>query len=183
MRTSMIVAADEGDSIGLAGTLPWHFPADLRRFKQLTLGHAVVAGRRTHDEIVARLGRPLPGRFSVVVTSRPGLPSGSSGGSGKSDESGAENAVFQPDAVAALNLARGIESFAGRDEVFVIGGAQIYTQLLGEVDRVYLTRVHRRTEGDTVLPAGWLEPFSLIGEEDSGQDQQLSFLTYERAQS
>jgi dihydrofolate reductase len=167
VRTSLIVAADEGDVIGRANGLPWHLPADLRRFKRLTLGHVVVTGRRTYDGIVERLGRPLPGRFSVVVTSSPG-------------RSGDRGVAFQPDAVAALNLARDIEAFAGRDEVFVIGGAQIYAQLLDEVDRVYLTRVHRRTDGDAVMPAGWLAPFSLLDSEEGGPDREMTFLTYER---
>jgi dihydrofolate reductase len=167
VRTSLIVAAGEDDVIGVAERLPWDIPEDLRRFKKLTLGHALVVGRCTYDSIVARSNRPLPGRFSVVVTSRPSTPTRS-------------GMLFQADAATALEAARGIEAFAGNNEVFIIGGAQIYAQLLGEVDRVYLTRVHRRTAGDTVMPSGWLNPFSLIDEE-SEQGDQFSFLTYERA--
>jgi dihydrofolate reductase len=165
VRTSMIVAADEGDVIGRDGGLPWHLPDDLRRFRRLTTGHVVVAGRLTHESIVARLGHPLPGRFTVVVTRRDAAPG--------------PRAVSQPDPDAALTLARGICEFAGRDEVFVIGGAQIYAALLPAVDRVHLTRVHARTAGDTAMPPGWLSPFALVADEPDPQGR-FSFRTYER---
>jgi dihydrofolate reductase len=163
VRTSLIVAADEADVIGAAGGLPWHLPEDLRRFKRLTMGHVVVAGRRTHESILALIRRPLPGRFTVVVT--------------RGSHHGHGNVIFQPDVASALSVAHGIEEFAGRDEVFVIGGAQIYSQTLEEVDRVYLTRVHQQSGGDVAMPAGWLKPFSLAGAEEHAQ---FSFLTYER---
>jgi dihydrofolate reductase len=164
VTTSLIVAADEDDVIGRDGGLPWHLPEDLRRFRQLTTGHVVVAGRLTHESIVARLGHPLPGRFTVVVTTR--------------DVAG-PRAVAQPDPEAALALARGIGEFAGRDEVFVIGGAQIYAALLPAVDRVHLTRVHSRTPGDTVMPPGWLSPFALVADEPDPRGR-FSFRLYER---
>lgn len=164
MRTSLIVAADEQDMIGRYGDLPWHLSEDLRRFKRLTSGHALVTGRRNHESIVARLGHPLPGRFTVVATRRV-APAGEG------------TVVFQPSVAAALSVARGIEAFAGRDEVFVIGGAEIYAQTLDDVDRVYLTRVHRTVEGDTVMPAGWLKPFVLT---DRADHDEFSWLTYER---
>jgi dihydrofolate reductase len=68
MRLSLIVAADEQDTIGLDGDLPWHFPDDLKRFKALTVGHVVITGRLNQDSMVARLGRPLPDRTTLVVT-------------------------------------------------------------------------------------------------------------------
>lgn len=161
MRTSLVVAADENDVIGLGDGLPWHLPEDLRRFKRLTLGHVVVVGRRTHEGIVARLGHPLPGRFTVVV-------------------SGAEvpgTVATQRDPRAALALAQAVEQFAGRDEVFVIGGAMVYTALLDAVDRVYLTRVNRTVDGDTAMPAGWLSGFTVTDKEPGDG---YTFLTYER---
>jgi dihydrofolate reductase len=165
VKTSLIVAADEGDVIGRDGGLPWHLPDDLRRFRRITTGHVLVAGRLTQESIVARLGHPLPGRFTVVVT--------------KKDAATGPLAVSQPDPGAALTLARGIAEFAGRDEVFVIGGAQIYAALLPAVDRVHLTRVHTRTDGDTAMPPGWLEPFALVADEPDPQGR-FSFRTYER---
>ena len=150
MRTSLFVAADRNEVIGAAGDLPWDLPEDRRRFKRLTSGHVVVCGRLTHESIVRRLGRPLPGRFTVVATRQPGLVSG-------------DSVIYQPSVGAALSVARGIESFAGGGEIFVIGGAEIYAQALGEVDRVYLTRVHGAVQGDTSMPLGWLSGFRSTG--------------------
>jgi dihydrofolate reductase len=165
VATALIVAADEGDVIGVDGGLPWHLPEDLRRFRQLTTGHVVVAGRRTHDSIVDRLGHPLPGRITVVVTRRTGL-------------AGAGTVIYQPDVASALAVARAVEAFAGRDTVFVIGGAEIYARALLEVDVVHLTRVNGRHSGDAVMPAGWLDGFELTAKEDP--DPRFSYLTYRR---
>ncbi len=151
MRVSMILAATRDEVIGDAGDLPWHLPDDLRRFKALTSGHVVVVGRKTHDSIVKRLGRPLPGRISVVVTRDP--------------RPGDGPVIYQPSVGAALSVARAIEQFAGRDEVFVIGGAQVYVEALSSVDRVYLTRVESTVNGDTRMPAGWLAGFALVDRE------------------
>jgi dihydrofolate reductase len=163
MRTSMILAVADNGVIGRDNALPWHIPDDLRRFKTYTSGHVVVLGRRTHESIVARLGRPMPGRISVVVTRRPRPP---------------EGPVIYADSVpAALATARAIEEFAGHDEVYVAGGAEIYMQALPEVDRVYLTRVHQRPDGDTVMPDGWLDGFALAEE---GRYDGHSYAIYQR---
>lgn len=163
MRVSMILAATRDEVIGDAGDLPWHLPDDLRRFKALTSGHVVVVGRKTHESIVRRLGKPLPERISVVVTRAP--------------RPGDGPVIYQPSVAAALSVARAIEAFAGRDEVFVIGGAQVYVEALPEVDRVYLTRVHLDVEGDTRMPADWLAGFALVDEE---KRDGYSWETYER---
>jgi dihydrofolate reductase len=163
MRVSMIVAATADEVIGHDDDLPWHLPDDLRRFKALTSGHVVVVGRKTHESIVKRLGRPLPGRISVVVTRDP--------------RPGDGPVIYQPTAAAALSVARAIEEFAGRDEVFVIGGAQVYAEALPGVDRVYLTRVQLDIDGDTRMPAGWLDGFALVDEE---KRDGYSWETYER---
>lgn len=168
MKYSLIVAADEADVIGRDGELPWHLPDDMRRFKALTLGHAVVVGRRTQDSIVARLGRPLPGRISVVVTRDLTRPNDGP-------------VIYQPSVASALSVATAIEEFAGRDQVFVIGGAAVYAEALPHVHRVELTRVHTRVDGDTVMPAGWLNDFFLV--EEQKQDTSTppySWLRYER---
>jgi dihydrofolate reductase len=168
VRTSLIVAVAENGVIGRSGSLPWYLPADLRRFRGLTTGHVVVVGRRTHESIVDRLGHPLPGRISVVVT-RAGRA--------------ADGPVLpQPSVPAALSVARAIEDFAGRDEVFVIGGAGVYAAALSEVDRVYLTRLHAEIPGDVVMPPGWLDGFSLAETTDPAADAEFpySFQRYER---
>jgi dihydrofolate reductase len=130
----------------------------------LTDGHVVLAGRYTHESIVARLGKPLPGRFTVVATRAV-------------DVGGTDQVVFEPTIDAALSVARGIERFAGGAEVFVIGGAQIFAQTLTEVDTVYLTRVHSEPDGDTRMPAGWLTGFTLTDEQPGPV---FSFRTYRR---
>lgn len=168
MRTSLIVAADEGELIGRDGGLPWHLPEDLRRFKALTSGHVVLLGRVTFDSIVRRLGRSLPGRFHVVVS--------------RQRRDGCPRAVFEQSVESALGVACGIEEFAGRDEVFVLGGAQVYREVLASVDRVYLTRVFGRFPGDTRMPEGWLEGFDLADQGRSMSDGEVGyrFETYER---
>src|SRR5215475_12444957 len=109
----MIVAADDNDTIGMDGTLPWHVPEDLKRFKRLTTGHVVVAGRLTHESIVNRLGRPLPDRVTVVVTRQP-------------SEGDSEAVLYRSTVAAALETASRLE----RDEAFIIGGAEIYRAAL-----------------------------------------------------
>jgi dihydrofolate reductase len=193
VTTSLIVAAAANDVIGAGGALPWHLPEDLRRFRRLTAGHAVVLGRVTHESIVARLGRALPGRTSVVVSSRGLSLAGVAAGvaadgtaevawAGSVDEAmaAARAAEAGGAARAAEAEARGSLRSAG-GEVFVLGGASVYAQALPEVDRVYLTRVHREVAGDTSMPAGWLDGFTLVGrDERAGADGGFSFLEYER---
>lgn len=168
MRTSLIVAAAENGVIGRSGSLPWYLPADLRRFRELTTGHVVVVGRRTQESIVDRLGHPLPGRISVVVTSAARAADGP--------------VLPQPSVPAALSVARAIEGFAGRDEVFVIGGAGVYAAALSEVDRVYLTRLHAEIPGDVVMPPGWLGGFTLAETTELATDAEVpySWQRYER---
>lgn len=161
MRVSLIVAADENDTIGRDGGLPWHLPEDLKRFKATTTGHVVIAGRKTHDSIVGRLGHALPGRITIVVTRQPR----------RHDE---EGVIYRPDVISALQTATERES---RDEIFVIGGSQIYAAALPYVQRIYLTRVHDEVQGDTRMPDRWLEPFELM---DSEKHAGYSFQTYDR---
>ncbi len=162
--TSLIVAAARNEVIGADGELPWYLPEDLRRFKRLTFGHPVLVGRVTHESIVARLGRPLPGRTSVVVSSRPATGEHA-------------DVVWTTSLEQALDGARGLAV----EQVFVIGGASVYEQMLPRVDRVYLTRVHRDVDGDTVMPPGWLDGFTLTAREDRLEpDGGYSFLDYRR---
>lgn len=164
MNLNLIVAAAANDVIGRDDALPWHLPEDLRHFKRLTTGNVVVMGRRTHESIIARLGRPLPGRTTVVVTrTPPAVPP-------------------HPDVTTAATVEEAL-ALAGRlasdarSEIFVCGGASIYAQTLPDVHRVHLTRVHRDVEGDTAMPEGWLTGFT----ERSRQDHpDYSFIEYTR---
>ena len=126
-----IAACDENGLIGLDGALPWHLPSELRHFRALTYGHAVVMGRRTFESLPA----PLAGRRNVVLTSR--------------TIAGVTTARTLDEALA----------LAG-DDAFVIGGASVFAQALPRCDRAYVTRVHTRVavpDGAvaTYLPRGW----------------------------
>ncbi len=165
-HVSLIVAATDDEVIGDGNDLPWHLPADLLRFKRLTMGHSVIVGRLTQESIVRRLGKSLPGRQTVVLTSAPQLTAGPA----------------HVDTVdAAVHTAFALEP---GDEVFVIGGAQVYRATLPRVDRIYLTRVHADIPGDTVMPAGWLDGYTLVASEPGPPVEggpAYTFLTYERA--
>jgi dihydrofolate reductase len=158
---ALIAAVADNGVIGKDGGLPWRIPADLRWFRERTMGHHVVMGRKTW----ASIGRPLPGRTNVVV-SRSLDPSGPEG---REDESSGVTVV---DGLArALELA----AIAGDDEVFVIGGAELYRSALPLADRLYLTRVHAVIEGDTWFPAldpaAWVE----VAREPHLDDESLPF--------
>jgi dihydrofolate reductase len=130
---SLVVAAAANGVIGRDNAMPWHLPEDLAHFKRLTLGHPVVMGRKTYESILATLGKPLPGRTNIVITRQPGFAAPGCAVVGSLD--------------AALDAARGAE------EVFVIGGAEIYRLALARADRVYLTRIDAAFEGDATFPA------------------------------
>lgn len=140
---ALIVARADNGVIGREGGLPWHLSGDLKFFKAQTLGKPVVMGRKTWQSI----GRPLPGRPNIVVTRDAAFR-----------PAGAE--VF-PDIAAALARAQVLAAESGAPEVMVIGGGQIYAETLAQAERIYLTEVHARPEGDTTLPdldpAQWTE--------------------------
>lgn len=125
---SLIVAMARNRVIGANGTIPWHLPADLRRFRDLTWGHPLIMGRKTFESI----GRPLPGRTSVVVTRQRGYRA--------------------PGALVVHSLEQALAACRGAEEVFVIGGAELYAQALPLADRLYLTVVQAEIPGDTVMP-------------------------------
>ncbi len=129
MRRSLIVAAAQNGVIGIDNRLPWRLPADLARFKQLTMGHHLIMGRKTFESI----GRPLPGRTSVVLTRSAGFD--------------------VPGVVVARSLDEAWAAAAARgdDEPFVCGGAEVYAQAMPEADRIYLTVVEREYTGDALF--------------------------------
>jgi dihydrofolate reductase len=203
MTASLIVAAAANEVIGRGGALPWHLPADLRRFRALTTGHVVVMGRLTHESIVDRLGHPLADRTSIVVSRTmrgPGTelagtgPSAETGlaGTGPSAETGlagsphstGEGRVLVVDSLeSALVAAASIGAPADSDEFFIIGGESVYRQALPSVDKVYLTRVHAEVSGDRRMPDDWLAGFELASREDAadpGSGTRYSFLSYRR---
>lgn len=131
MKVSLLAAVARGGVIGRDGTIPWHLPEDMARFRELTTGHAVVMGRRTWDSLPERF-RPLPGRRNVVVTRNP--------------EWSAEGAE------RAGSLKEALELVAHEEHVFVVGGAEIYAEALPLADELLLTEVELDVEGDTIFP-------------------------------
>jgi len=162
MTVSLIVAVSSNGVIGRGGDLPWYLPADLKHFKRTTMGHHLIIGRRTWEEV----GKPLPGRTMVVVTRiRRLAPEG---------------------AQVVRSVEQALELAAADDEPFIVGGSQIYTIALARdlVDRIYLTRIHAEVEGDTFFPDFDLDEWELISEEHHEADEKnefdFSFLVYER---
>ena len=127
-RLSLIVAMSRNRVIGADGKIPWHLPGELKLFKDLTMGHHIIMGRKTWESI----GRVLPGRTTVIVTRQPGYG--------------------VPGAIVAHSLRAAIAACGDDDEIFVIGGAEIFREALPLTDRVYLTTVDAEVTGDTFMP-------------------------------
>lgn len=161
MLISIIVAVAENGVIGSNNALPWRLPDDLKRFKALSWGKAVIMGRKTFDSI----GRPLPGRTNIVVSRRPGLQIAGATVVGTLD--------------AALAAAAPLEAA-------VIGGAEIYRQALPRTDTIHLTRVHARIAGDVSFPpldpAQWRETAVEHHAADERHQYAFSFVTLQRAE-
>ncbi|MBO3277516.1 dihydrofolate reductase [Pseudomonas schmalbachii] len=137
---AMIAALAENRVIGIDNRMPWHLPADLKHFKAMTLGKPIIMGRKTWDS----LGRPLPGRLNLVVSRQPGLA--------------LEGAEVFTSLQAAMQRADAWAREKGVDELMLIGGAQLYAEAQPIAQRLYLTRVALKPEGDAWFPeldAGW----------------------------
>ncbi|TKX73845.1 dihydrofolate reductase [Halorubrum sp. GN11_10-6_MGM] len=162
----LVAAVAEDGTIGDDDGMPWHYPADLAHFKRLTTGHPVIVGRKTYAGIADRLGGPLPDRTSVVLTTRPidddDLPDGAV------VAHGIEDAVERATADAG---ARGV------DAVYVIGGATVYEAFLDRADRMVVTEIPERPDGDTRFPEWDAEAWVERHRETDGD---LAFVTYER---
>lgn len=152
-RLTLIAAVGRNGAIGASGQLPWHLPEDLRHFKAVTMGHPMIMGRKTFDSI----GRPLPGRRTIVITRQSGWRQG-----------GVETAHSFPEALALAGPA---------DEVFVAGGGEIYEMAMPFARRLVLTEVDLDTPGDTFFPA-W-DPALWVCTESDPRDG-FTFVTYER---
>lgn len=153
MRVSLIVAVSENGCIGREGDLPWRLPEDLRRFKQLTLGHPIIMGRKTYESI----GRPLPGRDNIVVTRQPGYSA-----------PGCTVVGSLPEALAAANA-------SGAAEAFIIGGASLYAEALPLADTLQLTRVHAEVAGDVHLPPIPWRAFRCLATEAHSADERHAY--------
>jgi dihydrofolate reductase len=160
MRISIIVAASTDNVIGKDGSLPWHLPEDLRRFKEITMGKPMIMGRATWDSI----GRALPGRQSIVLSRQSGFV--------------AEGCDVVSSVEEALAMA------GDTSEIMIIGGGNLYEQFLPQTDRLYFTRVHASIEGDTFFPALAENEWSVVANENypPGSEREFEFdiLTMDR---
>jgi dihydrofolate reductase len=160
MRLSIIAAMAANRVIGRDNRLPWHLPADLKHFRRLTIGKPILMGRKTWES----LGRPLPERTNIVVTRA------------------ADYAA--PGCVVVHSLEAALRAAAHHPEVMVIGGAELYRQVLPQARRIYLTEVHAGFEGDAYFPeleqGAWREVERVDHEPDARNTHAYSFVVLER---
>ncbi len=130
----VVAISRKNRAIGMTGKLLWHIPADMKRFKTLTLGHPVIMGRKTFESIIGYLGKPLPGRANLVVTRDPDYTY--------------EGAETFTSIEAAIARARELDT----EEIHIGGGSEIYKQVLPHVDTLYLTLVDDEPEADSYFP-------------------------------
>jgi dihydrofolate reductase len=164
-QIALVVAAADNDVIGAGGKLPWHLRSDLQHFRALTMGKPVVMGRKTYLSI----GRPLPVRTNIVVSRDPAFAE--------------PGLLVAPTLQTALTAARGDALRRGSD-IMVIGGAEIFAQLLPAAARLELTRVHLRPQGDVLLPQIVWAEWEEIARRDLPQgphdDAGFTVMTYRR---
>ncbi len=129
VRLNIIAAMARNRVIGLDNRLPWHLPEDLQHFKRLTMGHHLIMGRKTY----ASIGRPLPGRITVILTRSADL--------------------HAPGCLLAHSLQAAIDACGDDPEVFCVGGAELYAQVLPLADRLHLTEIQAEFAGDAYFPA------------------------------
>ncbi len=162
MKVALVAAVAENGVIGVDGGMPWHYPEDLARFKETTMGNPVVMGRTTYESIASRLGGPLPGRTNVVLSRRDSLDVPA-------------DVIHATDLDAGLNAA-GAALDNGQETVYVVGGATVYEASIDRADELLVTEIPESPAGDTHFPEigpEWEE----TGRETVGE---LSFVTYRR---
>jgi len=159
MKVSIIVAAAENNAIGKDNQLICRLSADLKRFKSLTMGHHIIMGRKTYESI----GRPLPGRRSVIIT---------------------RNKDYKQEGCVVVHSLEEAFAICNDEEVFVIGGGEIYNQAFPLASNLYLTRMNSYIEGDTFIPevkaSEWNEVFREDLQKDEKNECDYSFINYER---
>lgn len=160
MKISIVVAFDKNQLIGRNNQLPWHLPADLKYFKNVTMGHHLIMGRKTYDSI----GKPLPGRTSVVIT--------------RQHDWKAEGCLV------AHSLEDAIRLCGNQEEIFIVGGAEIFKNSLPVATDLYITKINHQFEGDTFFPEINENEWREISREDHQPDEKnkwgFSFLRFRR---
>ncbi len=159
-KISLIVAVAKNGIIGTGGTMPWHITEDFAHFKAVTLGHSVIMGRKTYESI----GRPLPRRRNIVIT--------------RNTELSIEGCQMASSLEGAMAMCE------GEDEVFIIGGGEIYRQAMPLADKLYITHVGVEVEGDTrfpdIDPEVWHEVCREEFPHGSAFPHPFSFVDYEK---
>ncbi len=159
-KVAIIVAMARNRTIGLNNKLPWYIPVDLKRFKSLTMGHHLIMGRKTFDSI----GKLLPGRTTVVVTRN--------------------HALKIEGCIMAYSLEEAISACAGDDEIFIVGGAELYALAMPLVDTIYLTEIRQDVAGDAHFPEFnkilWQELAREQCSQETPQALEYHFVTYGR---
>lgn len=163
MILSHIVAVAANDVIGVQNTLPWDIPEDMKFFRDKTKGKALIMGRKTFESV----GHPLPQRLNVIVTRQKNYPASG------------PNVVVQPDLPSAIEYCKGQVSKYG-EEIFIIGGGEIFKESLPLVDVIYLTRIHKNFPGEIFYPKLNPKEFDLVEQRDRELPVPFSFLTYTR---
>lgn len=162
MRVSFIVAKSENNVIGVNNQLPWHLKDDLQNFKKITMGHHILMGRKTFESI----GRPLPGRMSLVVSSEPRA---------NQDSVLWFNSIFRAIKQAERN---------GETELFIIGGEKVFKSSLSLVDRIYLSDVKVTLDGDAFFPQLSMKNWKKISEQvfpkNAANDHEFVFTILDR---
>lgn len=157
MPFSLIAAVASNNCIGKNNKIPWNIPEDFQYFKKMTLGKTCVMGQATFDSIVGYLGKPLPGRKNVIITSNKNYPT--------------------PDGVRVFHSLDDAFQQLKNEDVFICGGASIYSQTIEKVDTLYITHIYQSPEGDTFFP----EIDKNIWHEASREDHDgFSFVTYKK---
>jgi dihydrofolate reductase len=158
----ILVAFDENRVIGKNNELIWHLPADLKRFKALTTGHVIIMGRKTYDSI----GKPLPNRTTIVISRTAGLQ--------------IEGVICTTSIEEAILKAKSLS----REDIFIVGGAEIYALSLTVADQILVTQLHDIFEGDAffpeIAPDQWTVTEKERGVTDEKNTYQYSYLTYSR---
>ncbi len=157
---SIIVAMAQNRTIGINNTLPWRCPEDLKHFKALTMGHHMIMGRKTFDSI----GKPLPGRTTVIVT--------------RNEDLKIEGCVI------AHSLEQALGVCTDDNEIFIVGGAELYTQAMPLVDTLYITEIRQDVAGDAYFPefdkSEWIEVAREMRYQEAPQPLVYHFVTYHR---
>lgn len=151
MKISLIVAMASNRAIGLNNKMPWHLSADLKKFKQITMGSPILMGRKTYESI----GRPLPGRTNIIIS---------------------RNTEYQQEGCLVFNdVNAAIKVCSLEDEVFVIGGAAFYETMLPKADVLYITQINKAFEGDTFFPIIDENEWKETDRQDINDDETVDF--------